>query len=145
MDKRLTTAMKAAVILTVSCAALMVRMYYSLQNSAAARTAPKRTVEIAYNFTISNIPESARQMRIWVPVPPTNDYQQLHEVNVAGVPTCPCRLVKDVEFGNSFLLFDIDNILAAGVCEAAFSVTFVVTRYAIGPEYLQMPQHKITN
>jgi hypothetical protein len=70
-------------------------------------------------------------MRIWVPVPPTNDYQKLHDLNLAD--NRAYQIVDEPEFGNRFLVFDVNDESLANSSEASFSIKFRVTRYAIQP------------
>jgi hypothetical protein len=116
--------------------AVLLRTFCFSQGNVYAQTASKRTVEITYNFTVSDIPQQAQCMRIWVPQPLTDEHQKLNDMNVAGKR--PYRVVEDSRFGNRFLLFDLNGVNPADSCEIDFSIKFCVTRYAILP----LSEHK---
>lgn len=126
MTRLLTRSIFATLILA-AVAAILLRHYCAKNN--ITQVAPARTVELTYNFTVADIPQQANLMRIWVPAPPTNDYQQLHNVNPAG--NWSYRIIDEPQFGNRFLVIDVNNTSLAGSHEAAFSIKFLVTRYAV--------------
>jgi len=130
MARLLTRSILVTIILAAVIAILL--RYYSARNLNVVQAASARTVKITYNFTISDIPPQAQLMRIWVPVPPTNDHQQLHDINVSG--DWSSRIVNESQFGNKFLVFDINSTKLAGSSEAVFTIKFRVTRYAVLPQ-----------
>lgn len=121
--------MKAAAVFAAISAALALKVHHASQSADSAQTEPKRTVEITYSFTVCDIPERAQRTRIWVPVPPSNSHQKLHDMILGGDWTY--RIADESEFGNRFLIFDVNNARLSGSRQAAFSVKFRVTRYAI--------------
>jgi len=131
MDKFLAARRNVAVILAAASVLLLLRGIYSSGNSSTAQMLPKRTVEITYNFTVADISPQAGHMRIWVLVPLSNHYQQLHDVNVSDAR--PYRIVRETEFGNKFLVIDVNGANLTASPEAAFSVKFRVTRFAVPP------------
>lgn len=128
MGKLLMRSILVTIILAAVVALLL--RHYSAQNNTV-QAALSRTVEITYNFTVTDIPQQSHLMRIWVPVPPANHYQQLHDVNLTD--NRPYRMVDESEFGNRFLVIDVNNTSLAGSSQADFSIKFLVTRYAVGP------------
>jgi len=125
----LRTSMKAAVAVAAISAALALKVHHASRSADSVQTRPKRTVEITYSFSVCDIPERAQRMRIWVPVPPSNSHQQLHDMILGGDWTY--RIVDDPQFGNRFLIIDVNNVRPSGSREAAFCVKFRVTRHAI--------------
>jgi transglutaminase-like putative cysteine protease len=121
MSRNLTLSLRIAAI---TGAALMLISGDNL----FAQTAPKRTVEITYNLTVSEIPQAAQRVRIWIPQPMTDEHQKLNEVNIASQQSY--QVIEEPQFGNKFLLFDFNDINGAGTSEIGFSVKFNVTRYA---------------
>ena len=125
-----TLAFNSRVGVTLALAVLLKTFCFS-QGNVYSQEAPKRTVEITYNFTVSDIPQQVQRIRIWVPQPLTDEHQKLIDVNVAG--DRPYRLVEESRFGNRFLLLDLNDTNSAGTSEIAFSMKFRVTRCAIRP------------
>jgi hypothetical protein len=129
MSRILTVSLKVTTILAAIAVVYLLKAHYLSQSNLLAQATPKRTVEITYGFTVSEIPKQAEHMRIWVPVPPTNEHQTLNDMNVAG--NLPYREVKEPQFGNRFLVFDLNGLSSGGNSEIGFSIKFCVTRYAI--------------
>jgi hypothetical protein len=129
MKKNQTSVLKVVVAAAAVLAAILLKTHYFSQGNIMAIELPKRTVEITYDFTISEIPKQAEHMRIWVPVPPANEHQTLNDMNVAG--NRPYRMVEESQFGNRFLVFDLNDLSSGENSQISFSIKFCVTRYAI--------------
>ena len=110
--------------------ALPTSYYYPRWRNVAEGPA-KRTVDIIYSFTISDIPQQAQHIRVWVPLPPTNNQQKLHALDVPAER--PFKIVKEPEYGNRFLSFSLTNTDLSAAAEVAVCMKFRVTRYAIQP------------
>lgn len=132
MAKFSAAGRNVATVLAAASVLLMLKSLYSSQRSNDEQAPPERTVEITYNFTVADVPADAARIRIWVPVPLSNDHQQLHDVNFSN--PWPCRMVQEPEFGNRFLIFDVNGPSVAASHEAVFSVKFCVTRLAVRPD-----------
>ena len=66
-----------------------------------------RTFELTYRAVIDDLPEGAREVRVWLPYP-TDDESQ--EVEVTGVSSpFPTRVVKEPELGNSVLYLAVED------------------------------------
>lgn len=109
---------------------LLTSYYYPRWRNVAEGPA-RRTVEITYGFTVCDIPDQAQHMRVWVPVPPTNDQQKLHDLDIVG--NWSYRMVEEPEYGNRFLVFDLSDTRLSGIGEAVFSIKFRISRRAIRP------------
>jgi len=74
-----------------------------------AGSAPFRTrrIEIRYSFRIQDLEPDAREVWVWIPVPPTNDHQRV--ISVIPPDGSWTALLSEEEFGNRYLLFDLDR------------------------------------
>jgi hypothetical protein len=43
---------------------------------------PSRTLRFTYNFTVKDIPSGAKRVRVWVPVPQTDQHQIVRAFSV---------------------------------------------------------------
>jgi transglutaminase-like putative cysteine protease len=86
-------------------------------------SAPSRTFHFTYNFTVKDIPTGAKRVRVWVPVPQTDQHQTVRVLNVkAPVKT---HMVQDPEYGNRMMYAEIENPTAG---KAEFMAEYEVTR-----------------
>src|SRR5204863_4308277 len=95
---------------------------------------PNRTFRFTYNFTVKDIPPSAKRVRVWIPVPHTDQHQSVRVVAVkAPVKT---RMTQESQYGNRMMYAEIPNP-AAG--KAEFTLEYNVTRreYSRG-DYAQL-------
>lgn len=90
-----------------------------------------RTVEIVYSFTIGNIPEGAKHIIAWVPIPLSDGHQKLLDLNVHNCKLY--RTIEESEYGNKVIVFDLSRENLADKKEIEVLISFDVTRYAIGP------------
>src|SRR6266481_7593546 len=68
---------------------------------------PTRTFRFAYNFTVKDIPSGAKRVRVWIPVPQTDQHQTVRVLAVkAPVKT---RMTQEPEFGNRMMYAEIQN------------------------------------
>lgn len=97
-------------------------------------SAPARTFRFTYNFTVKDIPAGAKQIRVWVPVPQTDQHQTVRVLAVkAPVKT---QMTHEREYGNRMIYAELQNP-AEG--KAEFTVEYEVTRreYSRG-DYAQL-------
>lgn len=95
---------------------------------------PSRTFRFTYSFTVKDIPAGAKRMRVWVPVPHTDQHQTVRVLTVkAPVKT---EMTQDSEYGNHMMYAEIQNP-ATG--KAEFALEYEVTRreYSRG-DYVQL-------
>ncbi len=114
-------------VLMAAALALLIKNY-SMDRGNAVQRSEGRTVEITYHFTIEDVPQQARHIRVWVPVPFTDDHQKFEQMQVVG--GFPYKIVEDTEYGNRFLVFDIGDSVSIFAVEPEIVVKFRVTRYA---------------
>jgi transglutaminase-like putative cysteine protease len=95
---------------------------------------PTRTFHFTYNFTVKDIPSEAKRVRVWIPVPQTDQHQTVRVLGVkAPVKT---RLTQEPEYGNRMMYAEIQNS-APG--KAEFTLEYKITRreYSRG-DYAQL-------
>jgi hypothetical protein len=47
---------------------------------------PSRTFRVTYNFTVKDIPSGTKRVRVWVPVPQTDQHQTVRVLAVRAAP-----------------------------------------------------------
>jgi transglutaminase-like putative cysteine protease len=95
---------------------------------------PSRTFRFTYNFTVKDIPFGTKRVRVWVPVPQTDQHQTVRVLAVkAPVKT---RMTQESEYGNRMMYAEIQNPTADKV---EFTLVYKVTRreYSRG-DYAQL-------
>ena len=95
---------------------------------------PTRTFRFTYNFTVKDIPAGAKQVRVWVPVPQTDQHQSVRVLAVKA-PT-KTRMTNDPQYGNRMMYAEIQN---SATGKAEFTLEYEVTRreYSRG-DYAQL-------
>jgi transglutaminase-like putative cysteine protease len=105
-------------------------------SSAQKFSPPTRTFHFTYNFTVKDIPSGAKRVRVWVPVPQTDQHQSVRVLAVkAPVKT---QMTKESEYGNRMMYAEIKNPTSDKV---EFTLEYNVTRreYSRG-DYAQLKQ-----
>jgi transglutaminase-like putative cysteine protease len=95
---------------------------------------PARTFHFTYNFTVKDIPSGTKRVRVWVPVPQSDEHQKVRVLSVkAPVKT---KMAQDSEYGNRMMYAEIEN---SATDKAEFSLEYEVTRreYSRG-DYAQL-------
>jgi transglutaminase-like putative cysteine protease len=103
-------------------------------SSARKFSPPSRTFRFTYKFAVKDIPSGAKLVRIWIPVPQTDQHQTVRVLAVkAPVKT---RMTREPEYGNRMMYGEIENP-AAG--KAEFTLEYKITRreYSRG-DYAQL-------
>jgi len=104
-------------------------------SSNATKFSPSaRTFRFIYSVTVKDIPSGAKRVRVWVPVPQTDQHQTVRVLAVkAPVKT---QLMLEPEYGNRMMYAEIQNPVAG---KAQFTVEYKITRreYARG-DYAQL-------
>ncbi len=132
----------AVLVLILGMLAILVSYAY-LQQQGNIVEPGKRTVQISYSFTISDIPSQTHDIRAWVPIPLSNKHQRIHTFHV--LPTWPYRVVSESEYGNRFIVFDLMDITLPSTNTLDITVNFDVTRYAIDRLHKHSPAEQASN
>jgi len=116
-------------------------LFYPVGQLAAQATSnaqnfspPTRTFHFTYNFTVKDIPSGAKRVRVWVPVPQSDQHQTVRVVAVKAPGKT--QMTHEPEYGNHMMYAEIENP-AAG--KAEFTLEYQITRreYARG-DYAQL-------
>ena len=84
---------------------------------------PSRTFRFTYSFTVKDIPSTAKQIRVWVPVPQSDQQQTVHVLAVKAPGMT--RMTQESEYGNRMMYAEVQNP-AAG--KADFTLEYEVKR-----------------
>ena len=95
---------------------------------------PSRNFRFTYNFTVKDIPAGTKRVRVWVPVPQTDEHQTVRVLAVK-VPV-KTRMTQEPEYGNRMMYAEIQNSPPG---KAEFTIEYKITRreYSRG-DYLQL-------
>jgi hypothetical protein len=117
-------------IVVVCVVFLIVLSIYKRQQSSLGFVRASRELEINYSFTVNEIDVAAKEVLVWVPIPPNNEGQRLKGFVIEG--GMPYEIVEEAEYGNRFLLIDLSDEVDLGMAE--ISIRFDVERFAIDPK-----------
>lgn len=82
-----------------------------------------RTFRFTYNFSVKDIPSGTKRVRVWVPVPQSDQHQTVRVLAVkAPVRT---RMMREPEYGNRMMYAEILN---PGEGEFKFTLEYKITR-----------------
>jgi transglutaminase-like putative cysteine protease len=97
-------------------------------------SAPTRTFQFTYNFTVKDIPSGAKRVRVWVPMPQTDQHQTVRVLAVKA--PAKTQMTQEPEYGNRMMYVEMQNP-AEG--KAEFTLEYEVTRreYSRG-DYVQL-------
>jgi len=103
-------------------------------SNAGNFSAPARTFDFNYSFTVKDIPAGAKRVRVWVPVPQSDQHQTVRILSVKA-PT-KTQMTHEPEYGNRIMYAEMQNP-ASG--KAEFTLEYEVTRreYSRG-DYAQL-------
>ena len=121
---------KLATVLFI-CFGLVIAAASYYQHKCAIDEKQSRTVEVAYRFTVAGIAPDASVVKIWVPIPPTNDQQRL--LNTELPDGLSYEVVTGTEYGNRYLLFDISRDSVSEYGKLTIAIEYTVRRYAVCP------------
>jgi len=95
---------------------------------------PTRAFRFTYNFSVKDIPSGAKRVRVWVPVPQTDQHQTVRVLAVkAPVKT---RMTQESQYGNRMMYAEIQNP-APGKVEFTLEYKIVRREYSRG-DYAQL-------
>jgi transglutaminase-like putative cysteine protease len=119
---------------------LLLLLFPTCQSIAQATSKPQkfsppaRTFSFTYNFTVKDIPPGAKRMRVWVPVPQSDQHQTVRVLAVKA--PAKTRMTQEPEYGDRMMYAEIENPATA---KAEFTLEYRVTRreYSRG-DYAQL-------
>jgi len=95
---------------------------------------PSRTFRFTYRFTVKDIPSGAKRVRVWVPVPQTDEHQIVRVLSAKG--PVKTRMTQERGYGNRMMFAEIPNPASGN---AEFTLEYKITRreYSRG-DYAQL-------
>jgi transglutaminase-like putative cysteine protease len=88
-------------------AALLAGLTLGSAAAALASQPAERSFEFTYKTIVSNLPEGARKVALWLPYPTSDRNQVISEVHVRS--PFPTSLRKDPLYGNTILYVDVER------------------------------------
>lgn len=97
-----------------------------------------RTFHFTYNFTVKDIPADAKRVRVWVPVPQSDQHQAVRVISMKA--PAKTQMTQEAEYGNRMMYVEMPASSSSGG-KADFSLEYEVTRreYSRG-NYAQLEQ-----
>jgi transglutaminase-like putative cysteine protease len=95
---------------------------------------PARTFRFTYSFTVKDIPSGTKRVRVWIPVPQTDEHQTVRVLSVkAPVKT---QMTQEPGYGNQMMYTEIQKVDSG---KAEFTLEYKITRreYSRG-DYAQL-------
>ncbi len=95
---------------------------------------PSRTFHFTYNFTVKDIPAGAKRVRVWVPLPHSDQHQTVRVVALKS--PVKTRMAEESEYGNRMIYAEFQT---PAVGHAEFTFEYKITRreYSRG-DYAQL-------
>lgn len=95
---------------------------------------PSRSFRFTYSFTVKDIPAGTKGVRVWVPVPQTDQHQTVRVIAVKA--PAKHQMTHDPEYANQMMYVEIQNPTQD---KAEFTIEYEITRreYARG-DYAQL-------
>jgi transglutaminase-like putative cysteine protease len=84
---------------------------------------PSRTFHFTYHFTVEEIPAGAKRVRVWVPVPQSDQHQSVRVLAVKS--PVKTRMTQEPGYGNHMMYAEIENPANA---QPEFTLEYEVTR-----------------
>lgn len=111
--------MRTKVMLAIVC---LMMLFPSLLGTPVSAADPKvRTFEFTYMAEVTNIPEKAGKVAIWLPYPVSDANQDVTQLEITS--PYPINIHKDAEYGNAILYLQVDHPKGRSIkVEAKFRV-----------------------
>jgi transglutaminase-like putative cysteine protease len=93
------------------------------ENARNTFSPPSRSFRFSYGFTVKDIPAGTKQVRVWVPIPKSDQHQTVRLINVKA----PAKMQtnEEPEYGNRMMYLDLQNPTSG---TAEFTLEYQVTR-----------------
>ncbi|MBV9342759.1 MAG: transglutaminase domain-containing protein [Acidobacteria bacterium] len=116
--------MKPTVLSSVLLLFLAVCQLAAQNTSNTSTFSPRnRTFRFDYSFTVKDIPSQRKQVRVWFPVPHSDQHQTVRIVSVKAPGRT--RLMRDREYGNRMMYSELKSSTSS---KAEFSIEYEITR-----------------
>ena len=115
---RLKVFSSAVILLSLSA------YQWAAPNSNDHKFSPRvRSFRFTYSFTVKDIPAGAKRVRVWIPVPETDQHQTVRVLTVKAPGKT--HMTQEAEYRNRMMYTEIDNPTTS---ETEFTVDYAVTR-----------------
>src|SRR5438270_1889110 len=84
---------------------------------------PSRSFHFSYKFAVKEIPPGTKRIRVWVPVPQSDEHQSVRVISVQA--PAKSRLTREHEYGNRMMFAELPNPAAGN---AEFALEYEITR-----------------
>jgi transglutaminase-like putative cysteine protease len=95
---------------------------------------PARTFRFTYTFTVKDIPSGAKRVRVWVPVPQTDQHQTVRVLAIKS--PAKTQMTQEPEYGNRMIYAEMQNS-APGKAEVTLEYEVTRREYSRG-DYAQL-------
>lgn len=132
----------AAFVCLVGVAAMGPSVAVAADLDPAADYSAERVNPITYRVELAAVvtpPYKTKQLRVWIPIPPTNAGQEVSTSKFSTFPTdVRPRLASEPMYGNRFAYFEFDQPQGAQIIRHEFDVTVWELRWGIEPSQVQL-------
>lgn len=80
-----------------------------LPEEQTAQTVKKRSFEITYITSITDLPAEGKDLRVWIPCPQTSQYQTISHISIES--PYPYEIRSEPEYGNKMVYLHVENPL----------------------------------
>ena len=121
----MSNAVRRTVCVILTLTAMSAIPPLAIANDAEVFGPPQRTFQFTYTVTVSDIPDSAGDVKLWIPIPQSNDVQQIRNLLVKSDGAW--QPVTESKYGNTFVEVDLSDH-NGGTARFALSVMVDRTR-----------------
>src|ERR1051326_3243755 len=68
---------------------------------------PSRKFRFSYNFTVRDLPAGTKQVRVWAPVPQSDQHQGVRILNTKA--PAKVHMTREAEYGNRMMYVEIKD------------------------------------
>lgn len=116
--------MRLKVLLPVLLLVLAVSQAAAESAASVQKFSPhSRTFRFTYSFSVKDIPSDAKRVRVWIPLPHTDEHQIVRVLAIKA--PAKTRITHESEYGDRMVYAEIQNSMAGN---ADFNLEYEVTR-----------------
>lgn len=82
---------------------------------------PTRTIDFTYRVRLTDIPDDAKLIKIWIPLLQSTDAQSVSNISIDS--SCAFRIVTEPKYGNQFALLEVPNDGSEPSLSASYRIT----------------------
>ena len=92
---------------------------------------PTRTIDFTYRVRLTDIPDDAKLIKIWIPLLQSTEAQSVSNISIDS--SCAFRIVTEPKYGNQFALLEVPNDGSEPSLSASYRITRS-TRLGLSPK-----------